>query len=102
MKAGLDQVLGEQVSDQVQKSVQAADLMVAGSSADLSGPEFGVSWVNPEHQDDAQNSRDDGGGHVVHHGPGAHPPTGASIQTCQTWSTVQTHLKRLTLIPRRY
>lgn len=97
MKAGLDQVLREQVSDQVQKRVHAADLLVAQSGAGLNRPEFGVSWVNPEHQDDTQDGRDDGGGHVVHHGSGTHPPTGASVQTCQTWNTDHTNTSFLTI-----
>ena len=86
LEAGLHQVFREQVPDEVQEGVQTADLLVLGGRVLLlTAPEFGVSRVDPQDQDDPQDGSYDRSGHVVDHGPGAHPPTGTSIQTSQTW-----------------
>lgn len=83
LEAGLNQILWKQVPDEVQEGVQAADLLVLGHGAGTaaSAPQLGVPWVDPQHQDDPQDGGDDGGGHVVYHGPATHPTTGAGIQT---------------------
>ncbi len=83
LKTGLDQVIREKVSDQIQKGVQTAHFLVLGGGVDLTGPEFWVPGVYSKHQDYTQNSSDYCGGHVVHHCSGAHSSTGASIQTGQ-------------------
>lgn len=81
MEAGLDQVFGEEVPDQVEKGVQAADLLVFGSCGGPAAPQFGVPRMDSQHQNDPQDGGDYGGGHVVDHGSAAHPATGAGVQT---------------------
>lgn len=83
MEAGLDQVLREQVPDQVEKGIQAADLLVLWSCGGPAAPQFGVTRVDSQHQDDPQDGGDDGGGHVVHHGSAAHPAAGAGVQASE-------------------
>lgn len=52
LKTGLNQVLWEKVSDQIQKGIQTADLLVLGGGADLTRSEFWVPRVYAKHQDD--------------------------------------------------
>lgn len=83
MEAGLDQVLREEVSNQVKEGIQAADLLVLWSCGEPAAPQFGVTRVDSQHQDDPQDGSDYSGGHVVHHGSAAHPATGAGVKTSE-------------------
>lgn len=79
LEAGLHQVLREEVSDQVEESVQAADLLVLRGWVLTASPQFRVPRVNPQHEDDPEDGSDYSGGHVVHHGSATHPATRAGI-----------------------
>ena len=79
MEAGLHQVLREEVSDQVEEGVQTADLLVLLDCCRPASSQFGVPRMNPQHEDDPEDSSDYSGGHVVHHGSATHPATGAGI-----------------------
>ena len=67
LETGLDQVFREEISDKVQKGIQAGHLVVL-----LPRPQLllksGVPWVDGQDQDHPQDCGDDGRGHVIHHG----------------------------------
>lgn len=85
LETGLHQVFGEQVPDQVQKSIQTGDFLV--SSRHRGGfLEFWVAGVDRQDQNDAQYGRHHSGGHVINHGASAHAPAGFGIEAGQTCS----------------
>lgn len=67
LETGLHQVLREEISNEIQKGIQTRHLVVF-----LPWPqlllEFGIAWVDGQHQDDPQHCGNDGRGHVIHHG----------------------------------
>lgn len=67
LKAGLDKVFREEISNKVQKGIQAGHFIILHPRPQLL-LEFGVPWVDSQDQDDPQDRGDDGRGHVIHHG----------------------------------
>lgn len=83
LEASLDKVLWEEVPNEIEEGIQAGDLILDGALSQLL-LHLGVARVDDQHQDDTQDGGNDGGGHVVDHGPGAQATTGLGIQTRQS------------------
>lgn len=49
LETGLDQVLWEQVPDEVQEGIKAADLLILQGCVHL-GSEVRIPWVDPQNQ----------------------------------------------------
>lgn len=80
LDAGLDQVLREEVSDQVEEGIQTVDLLVPwGWWSRRASPQFGVPRVDRQHQDNPEDGGNYSGGHVVHHSSTTHPATGFGV-----------------------
>ena len=82
LEAGLHQVLGEEVPDEVEEGVHAGDVVVLLAVAEV-GLQLGVPRVDDDDQDHPQDGGDHRGGHVVYHGPRAQTPAGLGVQTGQ-------------------
>lgn len=66
LKTGLDKVFREEISNKVQKGIQAGHFIVLLPRPQLL-LEFGVPRVDSQDQDDPQHCSDDGRGHVIYH-----------------------------------
>lgn len=91
LETSLDQVLWEQVPDEVKEGIQAGDLIMDVALSQLL-LHLGVARVDDQHQDHSQDGSNDGGGHVVDHGPGSQTATGFGIQTSQSWQREQNRM----------